>query len=308
MVLSLEFKLDHNPKFQQESIDKKFAWNKENFWNFIKQDASADLPDYLGGKGPRQATSGQFFLDAYKAMDGEAEMSAIVFRKNEHAVKNYDKPRGIEGAYERQINKSVLDEDRSDKPWDGNPAVHRYTKYGTLVRENGGPDVLPWDDVSSVNNALARGHRKMTGLTVSGPGMLLKGNSRTMKDGYFATKVPKVLYSAYIVPAEQTFEALNDIAEIYARREREGAAFKWNSALELRFIELDDSAVMHQKPAGLYATMEVIAFPFPSTVPTTGTPSTRPSRKSKTSCRDPRTRARPTWARCLVWPRATMAL
>ena len=54
----------------------------------------------------------------------------------------------------------------------------------------------------------------------------LKGNSRTTKDGYFATKVPKVLYSAYSVPAEQTVKALNDIAEIYAWSEREDATFK----------------------------------------------------------------------------------
>jgi len=196
-------------------------------------------------------------------MDGEAEMSAIVFRKNEHAVKDYEKPRGIERAYQSLIDGSVLDEDRSAEPLDGNPAIHRYTKYGTVVRENGGPDVLPWDDVSSVNNALARGHRGMSGLTLSGPGMLLRGNSRTLNDGFFATKVPQVLYSAYFVAADLTFEAMNDIAEIYARREKEDAAFKWNGSIEMRFVELDDGAVLNQKPAGLYATVEVMAFPFP---------------------------------------------
>ena len=65
-----------------------------------------------------------------------------------------------------------------------------------------------------------------------------KGNSRTTKDGYIANKVPKVLYLAYLVPAKQTFEALNNIAEIYARREIEDVAFKWESALDLRFIDL----------------------------------------------------------------------
>ena len=55
-----------------------------------------------------------------------------------------------------------------------------------------------------------------------------KGNSRTTKDGYYAKKVPKVLYSAYLVPAEQTFEALNNIVDIYVRHEREDVAFEWN--------------------------------------------------------------------------------
>ena len=75
--------------------------------------------------------------------------------------------------------------------------------------------------------------------------------------------MPKVLYSAYLVPAEQTFEALNDIAENYTERKREDATFKSNSALGLRFINMDDGVVVNQKSTWLYATVEVIAFPFP---------------------------------------------
>merc|ERR1719464_1946821 len=177
-ITSLEFTLDYRPRFQAYFKKQQIRWNEEDFWTFLKQEAHADIPEEeapFGQRGDRRALMGQFFFNPYEAGEkGRATMSAVVWRANENATEprvRSTAPRSVGRAYRRAMKALTRDEILSGNPQGGRA-------------------------------------RRMTSSALSGPKMLMDRNRRGMNDGFFATKVPNVVYGAYFVkPKDQGWKS-----------------------------------------------------------------------------------------------------
>jgi len=265
IVTSIEFELDHRPRFQMYHLRKSVPWTEEDFWSFIKQDASADLPDEVtpsGHPGSRQALMGQFFFNPYEARHGFATTTAVVWKANENATEPnhpFSVPANIAHAYHMKLNEQVIDEVVTARRIDGKMNVHTYSDYGNVIRHWGGPKVFPVG--LDTNDIFAPNAKLMTNLGLSGPGMLLDENKRLMNDGFFANKVPNVVYGAYFFDPKHLWRALNILVDSFAALEYD-PVFEWNGPPELRFITVTDDAVLNPVPAGTWAVVEFMSFPI----------------------------------------------
>jgi hypothetical protein len=266
-ITSVEFSLDYRPQFQAYVVKKKINWNEQDYWTFLKQDAHADLSDEVipaGEAGDRKALMGQFFFNAYEAAEkGKATISAIVWRANENAT-----VRGVPStaaahvhtAYSSEMKTRVIDEVLKDHPQNGRPKVHVYSDYNVAIRHWGGPKVFPLG--LNTNDGLAKMSKTMTSLAMSGPSMLINSNRLGMNDGFYANKVPNVVYGAYFIEPKNVWKAMNVLVDSYAAREGNDT-FAWNAPPELRFITVTDDAVLNPVPAGVWAVSEYMSFPIP---------------------------------------------
>jgi len=82
-----------------------------------------------------------------------------------------------------------------------------------------------------------------------------------MNDGFYAYKVPQVVFSSYFIPPENLFKAMDVLAKNYKDHENSDA-FEWNAPAELRFITVSDDAVLNPVPAGVWANAEFMSFPI----------------------------------------------
>lgn len=262
-ITALEFSLDYRPQFQAYFKQQEVNWNEEDFWTFLKQDGHADLPqDVPGQAGDGKAFFGQFFLNAYEAGDnGKATMTAIIWRANENATEEgilSTAPDNVADGYRDTMTASTRDEILSDWPENGKGSFDVYNEYNSGVRHWGGPNILPlgWD----LNDILGGFPRTMTKLSMSGSEMLINSNRDAMNDGFYAMKVPNVIYAAFFIEPSKLFEAFNVVVDSFKRHDG-SSAFAWNGPPELRFIKVEDDAVMNPVPAGLWAVSEILYFP-----------------------------------------------
>jgi len=264
-ITSLEFDLDYRPKFQAIFKKREVLWNEEEFWSFLKQDASADISEEdapAGRPGDRQALMGQFFFDPYKAgKTGWTDISAVIWRANENATEpGYEDgaPAGVEGAYEDEMAYPNRDEILSTDPQNGGVPVEVYTGFNEVIKHWGGPKVLPLG--YDMNDLLAHNARLMVQVSMSGPQALIWQNRRAMNDGFYASKVPNVVYGAYFMKPSQVFKAWDILKDNFMAREND-TVFPWNGPPELRFLEVTDDAILNPVPAGVYAVSEYLGFP-----------------------------------------------
>lgn len=259
IITSIEFSLDYRPQFQSYYIKKKVSWNEEDYWSFLKQDAHADLSDEIipnGRAGDRKALMGQFFFNPYEAKSGMATMSAVVWRANENATEPgipSAAPSGIHEAYAKRMDDMVVDEVLTGK----NAAVS--SKYGDVIRHWGGPKVFPLG--LNTNDIFAPHAELMTNLGISGPGMLLAENRQFTNDGFYANKVPNVVYAAYFLDPKLVWKAMNVLVQSFEARKND-PVFAWNGPPELRFIKVTDDAVLNPVPPGVWAVSEFMGFPI----------------------------------------------
>eukprot|EP00930_Biecheleria_cincta_P083636 TRINITY_DN7316_c0_g2_i1.p1 TRINITY_DN7316_c0_g2~~TRINITY_DN7316_c0_g2_i1.p1 ORF type:complete len:743 (+),score=105.50 TRINITY_DN7316_c0_g2_i1:48-2231(+) len=265
IITSLEFSLDHRPQFQSYYIKKQVDWDEENYWSFIKQDAHADLSDEVipsGRAGDRKALMGQFFLNPYEAKNGKATMSAVVWRANENATEPgipSAAPIDVNGAYTRKMNEQVIDEVLREQSVGGR-AKNAFTSsaYSEVIRHWGGPKVFPLG--LNTNDIFAPNAELMTSLGINGPGMLLHDNQGQMNDGFYANKVPNVVYAAYFLDPKLVWKAMNILVQSFEARKKD-PVFAWNGPPELRFIKVTNDAVLNPVPPGIWAVCEFMGFP-----------------------------------------------
>jgi len=262
IITSIEFSLEHRPQFQAYEVTKTIEWTEEALWDFITQDAHADLSeqDVPGGAvGDRQSLQGQFFMNLYP---DKPELAAVVWRANENATEPgvpSTAPDRVKANYRSDLEVRVYDEVKSTQSVDGKAVVDRYGAYGDHVRHWGGPKVFPVG--LTVNDGLAKNAKSMTSMGLGGPGMLTRMNGRSLNDGMFATNVPNVVYGAYYLDPKHLFEAFNHLRESFLEKQND-SVFAWNGPPELRFIKVADDAVLNPVPAGVYAVAEYMAFPI----------------------------------------------
>jgi len=100
----------------------------------------------------------------------------------------------------------------------------------------------------------------MTSSALSGPKMLMDRNRRGMNDGFFATKVPNVVYGAYFVKPKDVFKAWSVLVDTFMDR-KDDDLFPWNGPPELRFLTVTDDAVLNPVEPGFWAVSEFLGFP-----------------------------------------------
>merc|ERR1719330_1551667 len=100
----------------------------------------------------------------------------------------------------------------------------------------------------------------MTSSAMSGPRMLMRMNRWRMNDGFYANKVPNVVYGAYFVKPKDVFKAWSVLVDTFMYR-KDDRLFPWNGPPELRFITVTDDAVLNPVEPGLWAVSEFLAFP-----------------------------------------------
>lgn len=90
--------------------------------------------------------------------------------------------------------------------------------------------------------------------------MLMNTNRRAMNDGFYATKVPNVVYGAYFVKPKDVFKAWSVLVDAFMDR-KDDRLFPWNGPPELRFLTVADDAVLNPVEPGLWAVSEFLGFP-----------------------------------------------
>jgi len=264
-ITALEFTLDYRPQFQAYLKQQKVNWNKEDFWTFLKQEAHADISEEdapFGQPGDRQALMGQFFFNPYEAGEtGVASMSAVIWRANENATEPNVRntvPGNARSAYSMAMSEMIRDEIISENPQDGQAPLETYTPFNEAIRHWGGPKIFPLG--LDTNDGLAQNARTMTSLSMGGPEMLMGMNRLGMNDGFYASKIPNVVYGAYFIKPKDLFEAWSVLVDTFMAN-KDDDVFPWNGPPELRFLTVTDDAVLNPVEPGLWAVSEFLGFP-----------------------------------------------
>jgi len=265
-VTSIKFRLNYRPRFQAQFVKREVNWNEQDFWSFIKKDAHADLPNSViraGKSGDRKALMGQFFFNPYEAVEkGKATIGAVVWRANENATVAGVPTKAaahVHTAYRSEMTNRIIDEVLKDHPQNGKPKVHVYSDYNVAIRHWGGPKVFPLG--YSVNDGLAKNARMMTSMALTGPSMLINGNRLSMNDGFYASKCPNVVYAAFFMKPKHVWKAMNILVDNYKKRSKD-SIFQWNAPPELRFLKVENDAVLNPVPKGTWAVSEYMGFPI----------------------------------------------
>jgi len=156
------------------------------------------------------------------------------------------------------MSEGIRDEIISENPQDGQAPLETYTPYNDAVRHWGGPKIFPLG--LDTNDGLAQNARSMTSLSMGGPDLLIGTNRLGMNDGFYAAKIPNVVYGAYFVKPKDIFEAWSVLVDTFMDR-KDDDVFPWNGPPELRFLTVTDDAVLNPVEPGLWAVSEYLGFP-----------------------------------------------
>jgi len=259
IMLSIELQLEQREQLQMYAVTKKMpAWNAEEFWKFIKQDAEADIdPDLLpseGGQGTRNAWNGEFFVDYING--GDTPKISVYAQKANHSVDpdfggQLEVPEDIVANYARIKNKRVKDE------------YHGTMSLGQAMRRDGAPPIrilgVGVNDMLKKMRTSAVAHMMSDQAMTSIP-RLARGLSNKVNDGFFLTQSPAALAAAYFVHPDKAFAAMDYLRKI--QLESKGSKeFIWNLPGEFRFINVQDSAILQPITAGVWFNAQMISFP-----------------------------------------------
>jgi len=257
IILGVELQLEYREQLQMYSVDRKLdAWNAEEFWKFIKQDAEADIaPELLpaeGGQGSRKAWNGEYFADFING--GDTPIIAVYAQKANSSVDpNFGGQLGIPDdiyqAYATLKNAPVTD-------------YRGLMSYGVAARRDGAPPIkIVGVDVNDMIGALRTeqvahimSHEAMTNIP-----RLARKLANRVNDGFFLTQSPAALAAAYFVAPDKAFAAMDYLRKV--QLESKGSKdFVWNLPGEFRFINVSDSAVLQPVKPGLWFNAQMISF------------------------------------------------
>jgi len=271
LILGVEMKLEERVKHQMYTKSATMAWNEENYWKFIFDNAEADLPvSITGGKrsvgGSQKSIAGEFFINLLPDKPG-----FIVYANKENtncteADIATGVPRNLAANYQQLREEKVSRFQHNGK-----------VSYGESVRKEGCP-ALYLDPFQIVNVNKLVGSKLVPTLarvieplafasqTLQKLPNLVKEQRDRANDGFFAVKAPNTLIAAYFIKPELSFKAFNFMREAVKRRNGQAtwfnaSGFSWNQPAEFRFMKVTDDAVLQPVPPGIWFVSEILSFP-----------------------------------------------
>jgi len=264
-------KLVERKQHQMYTRTTKMAWNEENYWKFIFDNAEADLPTSItGGRrsraGSQKSIAGEFFINLLPDKPG-----FIVYANKENG--NTTEP-NIATGVPRNLAKNYakLRDDKVTKF-----AHNGKITYGESVRKEGCPALyLDPFEIVNVNRlvgtklvpTIARVINPLSfaSQTIDKLPSLVKEQRDRSNDGFFAVKAPNTLIAAYFIRPELSFKAFDFMRESVKRRNGQATWFKaegfsWNQPAEFRFMKVGDDAVLQPVPPGWWFVSEILSFP-----------------------------------------------
>jgi len=271
LILGVEMELEERQQYQMYTKTRSASWTAKNYWDFILDDAEADLPASISGgvrtsDGSRKSIGGEFFINV---LADEPGFIVYANKANGNATEPgiiSGKPRNIAANY-----RAVREEEVKKFEHNG------WISFGESARKEGCPNyyIDPFQIVSvnlivgtrivptlaQVIEPLAFSYTTLTQL----PGLIETQRDRS-NDGFFAMRAPNTLIAAYFIKPERSFEAMDFLRQ--RQRARNGQAtwfnasgFSWNQPAEFRFVQVDDKAVLSPVPPGLWFVSEILSFP-----------------------------------------------
>jgi len=270
LILGVEMKLVERKQHQMYTKRTDMAWTEENYWNFIYDNAEADLPASISGvrrnSGSQKSIAGEFFINLLPD-----KPQFLVYANKENG--NTDE-RGITNAIPANIasNYQKLREDTVEK-FQHNGRI----PYGESIRKEGCPALyLDPFEIVNVNKfvgsrllpTIARVINPLTfaAMTIKEFDGLVKEQRDRSNDGFFAVKAPNTLIAAYFIKPELSFRAFDFMRESVKRRNGQAtwfnaSGFSWNQPAEFRFMKVTDDAVLQPVPPGWWFVSEILSFP-----------------------------------------------
>lgn len=296
IILGVELPLVRREAFQIYATPQRtFNWSEEEFWNYIKHDGEADIPDGVpaGGhntSGSRKGLAGEFFVEFLSVNEAgdnaprAAQMIGVCQKWGANATEVHEsgepvikrRPDGIEQNYG-----GLLDSTVHDRPWG-------LLKYSEAARASGFPRLQLAEEAAGVTgsipdeldmHAVLSGLRQtgayvhldtalmrrmapmLSGMTLTTVPTLIDKLRRRVNDGFFLTNSPVALISAWFLKPEKAFEAMDFLAREQLLSLNGDGAFVWNQPAEFRFVTVKDSAVLQPVEPGFYFNSEFLSFP-----------------------------------------------
>lgn len=259
IILSVELKLAHRPQFQMYTVQRQLpGWNRQHFWRFLMDDASAELP-----QRPGEAAFGQFFVNF---LEEPPRMLALVEREGEHANAPgiaHDVPPSVTANYEQMLAQPKF-----------SPA-HGLASYSDLSRREGAPPIsmpslptmnVPMDKLlqmlprsnRSFNVEVAKG---LASMSFMGIPAYVNDSRRLVNDGFYLRETPRTVCFSFFMEALRAFEVLDLCMNFFRQNHQALEGFLWNQPMELRFVNVASSATLQPVEPGRYVSFEVLAFP-----------------------------------------------
>lgn len=270
LILGVEMKLVERTKHQMYTRTREMAWSKKNYWDFIFNDAEADLhPSISGGAhsgGSRKSMAGEFFINLVadtpgfivyaNKENGNANEPGFATGIPANIADNYKKVR--EEMVERFAENGKIPYGESIRK-EGCPALYLDPFQIVNVNKVVGSKIVP--TLAKVIEPLAFSYQTITQL----PGLIQKQRDAS-NDGYFAVKAPNTLIAAYFMKPERSFEAMDFLRGAMKRRNGQAtwfnaSGFSWNQPAEFRFMTITDDAVLQPVPPGDWFVSEILSFP-----------------------------------------------
>jgi len=258
IILGIEFQLEKRERLQMYVEQRNMkSWGAEDFWKFIKEDAEADLPlDVVpegGSHGTRAAWNGEYFIDF---INGGDKPKIIVYSQKANSSVDADNsdvwcPKDVQANYESLLTSKVSD------------GRHGRQTYTVVSRRDGAPPV----EILGIDvNDLLKAFRflDLSGLlslaAIGGIDNFVRGQRAKVNDGFFLSRAPAALASAFFVPPEKAFEAMDLLRTVQLESLKGSPGFVWNLPGEFRFINISDSAMLQLAAPGLWLNVEMISF------------------------------------------------
>jgi len=255
IILGIEFQLEKREHLQMEWVKRKLpAWNSEELWRFIMQDAEADIGDAPGNMtGSRKSFSGQFFVDYI--IHEEPTAHVYMQRANGSASESFEGPTGLPADAEQHYAAILAREVRDD--W------HGPLPWRDYVRRDGAPPIrIGGMDVNEIFGGIPA-LKHLAKVVSSSATSMVETNINTMReqvnDGFILTESAAASAAAYFIPPSQAFAALDKLRAVQ-RSTNCSSDFIWNLPSEFRFVHVDDAAVLQPVEPGFWMAADYIAL------------------------------------------------
>jgi len=258
IILGVEFQLETRSQLQMYTVTEQMrGWNAEEFWRFISVSAEADLPDDAApeaGNGSRASWNGEYFID-WMADGDYPTISVYAQKANASVDAGFDGelgiPADVHDGYREILEERILDD------------LHGWMSWSEAARRDGAPPIkVVGIDVNDLLRSLRALNlaKTMSRSAITNIPRLVRTQSKKVNDGFFLTRSPAALASAYFVHPSQAFAAMDKVREV--QRASVGSRdFVWNLPGEFRFLRVQDSAVLQPVEAGLWFNCQMISFP-----------------------------------------------
>jgi len=259
IILGVELRLERREQLQMSVTKRRLeSWSPERFWEFIKQDAEADLPSDSvpaegGSTGSRSSFNGGFFVD-FMGLGDRPGMAAIVMKANSSADADFNGttgvPRDVEESYAKIRDETVTDGRHGNMTW------------GQAARRFGAPPLkIEGVDVQSMLEVLPKGMvaSSISHATIEEVEGAVQQSSEQVNDGFFLRNGRPALCSTFFVKPSDAFRAMDFLKQVQ-QESLLSDDFVWNMPGEFRFIGVQDTAVLQPVPEGVWVSVEMLSF------------------------------------------------